>query len=396
MNKSGSTPVYDPFLEKDTILTATLRPVIALVPAHNEQDTIVRTVTSLLNQTYELKEIIVILDNCTDNTEKFVKEIQKANTGRGPQLKVISTVGNDAKKAGALNYGISLVEDNSNCIIVQMDADTVLEPDIIEMGMKEFERSLRIPNQKLGGVCSRFLVADPISKMNWLGWLLWNLQNIEYGFADADRVILLSQQQDARVLSGTCSMYPKYVLDEVAKMRPLYHGLPQIWDVHSLVEDYTLTNDVRSLGYITKCPYNMVNLTNIPESFREYWRQRERWYSGTIDELRRRGLKKYTAADISLHAFGVLMTITRIVFYSLIIYLIVNHTSFEPNVLTYITPLVVYAYNIHRFKYIRVNRSWVQAVLVFTLIPMEAYALLRECLMVKSYYLSFFGKKRGW
>jgi poly-beta-1,6-N-acetyl-D-glucosamine synthase len=262
--------------------------------------------------------------------------------------------------------------------------------------MKEFERSRKIPGQKLGGICSRFLVADPVGKMNWSGRLLWHLQNIEYGFADADHVVLLSQQQDARVLSGTCSMYPKYILDEVAKMRPWYQGVPQIWDVHSVVEDFALTLDVRTLGYTTKCPHNMVNLTDVPKSLREYWRQRERWYSGTIDELRRRGVQKCTIADILLHLFGISMTITRIVFYSLLIYLALHHIGLQPNALTYLTPLVVYAYNIYRFRYVRVNRSWVQAVLVFTLIPMEVYALLRECLMAKSYYLSFCGKKREW
>ncbi|GAC1436479.1 MAG: hypothetical protein PVS3B3_30680 [Ktedonobacteraceae bacterium] len=379
----------DPRSLDSTIRIRTRQRVVVLVPAHNEEATIQRTVESLCNQTYPIQQIIVLCDNCTDRTEEVVKFMQRRNR----RIKVTHTQGNTARKAGALNYGYSLLDNNVD-ILVQMDADTVLSSNIIEMGVHEFETAPNAANFNLGGICSRFLVAKPIGKMSWLGWFLWHLQNIEYGFADADRIMMINQ--DARVLSGTCSMYRKNVLDEIAKMRPMFHGLPQVWDVQSIVEDYVLTNDVRALGYTTKCSYHMVNLTNVPESFKEYWKQRERWYSGTIDELRKRGMTHYTAADILAHAFGLFMTANRIIFYGLVIFLLVNHLGIQPNPLTFLIPLVVYIYNVYRFKYVKVNRSWTEAVMVFTLIPLELYAILREVLMIRSYYLSFFKRKRGW
>ena len=42
--------------------------VIALVPAHNEENRISNTIDSLLQQSRPPDEIIVIADNCTDNT----------------------------------------------------------------------------------------------------------------------------------------------------------------------------------------------------------------------------------------------------------------------------------------------------------------------------------------
>ena len=46
--------------------------VIALVPAHNEEEQISATLDSLLAQTIPLDKILVILDNCTDSTEQIV------------------------------------------------------------------------------------------------------------------------------------------------------------------------------------------------------------------------------------------------------------------------------------------------------------------------------------
>jgi hypothetical protein len=43
--------------------------VIAIVPAYNEQDSILRTIASLRSQTRPPDEIIVVANKCTDDTE---------------------------------------------------------------------------------------------------------------------------------------------------------------------------------------------------------------------------------------------------------------------------------------------------------------------------------------
>jgi len=365
--------------------------VVALVPAHNEAAGIEKTILSLLNQTYSLAQIVVICDNCIDNTQELVERLMLRYPTR---ITCTRTINNKAKKAGALNWGYQMLSNQVD-FVVQMDADTILLPNTVEIGIREFERPpLGITKQQLGGVCSRFLVAKPIGKMGWLGQLMWRMQNIEYSMADSDHVGTI--KENARVLSGTCSIYQKKVLDKIAHLRPLIKGHPQIWSESSIVEDFALTLDTRMLGYSTRVSWGMLNRTNVPESFHEYWRQRERWYSGTIDELRKHGIRSYTLADTFTHFFGLLMTVTRSVFYGLLIWLLFNHISVELTPLTYIIPFLVYFYNAYRCRYLRVNRHWIQYVMVFSLIPLELYALLREVLMLRAYYLSFFKRKKAW
>ena len=62
-----------------------------VVPTYNREKFIVKTIQSLLNQTYNNFELLIIDDGSTDNTEKVVREIedqriqyhQKENGERG-------------------------------------------------------------------------------------------------------------------------------------------------------------------------------------------------------------------------------------------------------------------------------------------------------------------------
>ena len=71
--------------------------ILALVPAHNEEADIARTIDALLSQTRPIDRIVVILDNCTDGTEAIVR--------RYKNVTVQQTFGNIDKKVGALTQG---------------------------------------------------------------------------------------------------------------------------------------------------------------------------------------------------------------------------------------------------------------------------------------------------
>jgi len=71
-----------------------------LIPAHDEELTIQGTLESLRAQTRQPDRIIVVADNCTDDTAEIAR-------GRGAD--VFTTVGNTEKKAGALNQALSEV-----------------------------------------------------------------------------------------------------------------------------------------------------------------------------------------------------------------------------------------------------------------------------------------------
>ena len=69
-----------------------------LVPAHDEALTIGATLESLWGQTRPPDRVVVVADNCTDDT---------ADIAREHGAEVFTTVGNTEKKAGALNQALS-------------------------------------------------------------------------------------------------------------------------------------------------------------------------------------------------------------------------------------------------------------------------------------------------
>src|ERR1700761_4017503 len=73
------------------------RKLLVLVPAHNEAETISHTLTALLTQTRQADRIVVMADNCTDDTVKIARRF------RG--ITVMETIGNTDKKVGALVLG---------------------------------------------------------------------------------------------------------------------------------------------------------------------------------------------------------------------------------------------------------------------------------------------------
>ena len=90
--------------------------IAMLIPAHNEERLIAKTIDSVLSQSLCPDRIIVIADNCTDAT---------AAIARAKGVEVLETVDNTAKKAGALNQGYRLVREAE--VVIQVDADIVFD-----------------------------------------------------------------------------------------------------------------------------------------------------------------------------------------------------------------------------------------------------------------------------
>lgn len=102
--------------------------VIALLPAHNEGETINQAIDGLRAQTMPPTRIIVIPDNCTDDTEALAL---------AAGVDVQPTAGNTDKKAGALNQALAallptLADDD---VVLVQDADSALDPTFIENAM---------------------------------------------------------------------------------------------------------------------------------------------------------------------------------------------------------------------------------------------------------------------
>jgi len=117
---------------------------VALVPAHNEAVAIAATIASLRRQTRPPDRVIVVADNCYDATDDL-------SLLHGAE--VVTTYGNTARKAGALNQALHriLPRLRPGDFVLVMDADSQLTTDWIRCAAAALTL-----DRRLGGVCGTY------------------------------------------------------------------------------------------------------------------------------------------------------------------------------------------------------------------------------------------------
>jgi cellulose synthase/poly-beta-1,6-N-acetylglucosamine synthase-like glycosyltransferase len=95
-----------------------------LIPAHNEAAQITEVIQVLQAQLTEQDQVIVIADNCHDDT---------AELARGTGVKVLEREHKtDRGKGYALAYGMEQIQDNPPEVLVILDGDCIIKPDTIK------------------------------------------------------------------------------------------------------------------------------------------------------------------------------------------------------------------------------------------------------------------------
>ncbi|WP_245883069.1 glycosyltransferase [Streptomyces hyaluromycini] len=250
------------------------RPRIAvLIPAHNEQERISDAIDGLWEQTRRPDLIVVVADNCTDDT---------AGVAAAHGAQVFPTQGNTHKKAGALNQAIAWVlphMDDRDLLLVQ-DADTVLNPWFVETALATF-------NRKVGAVGGVFYGEDG-------GGLLGLLQRMEFHRYAWE---LERTGGRAQVLTGTGTMFRARVLREVRAARRAGElgGGTGYYSLASLTEDDEMTKAVKTLGYRAMSPAGCAVTTEVMPTLPKLWHQRLRWQRGALENLRDYGWTRVTA-----------------------------------------------------------------------------------------------------
>jgi biofilm PGA synthesis N-glycosyltransferase PgaC len=248
--------------------------LIAVIPAHNEARSIAATIWSLRRQSRVPDRVVVVCDNCTDETA----DIALLNGGE-----VISTVGNRAKKAGALNQALArllpCLRDGDQVLV--MDADSRLNPDWLAAAAAALRR-----HQASGAVCGVFLGEQGSG-------LVGQLQRNEY-IRYARQV---GRHRQAPVLSGTGTLFRASSLREVARERG--HRLPgtlgEYYSSDSITEDDEITLALKTLGRRCLAVAGCQTMTELMPTWGDLWRQRIRWQKGALNDLRRYGLTKVTS-----------------------------------------------------------------------------------------------------
>ena len=105
--------------------------ISVIIPCYNQGTFIKETVSSVLAQTYDAVEIVIVNDGSTDNSEVVIDEIIKENT----QIRYLKIENSDVSKAR--NIGI---KNASGKYILPLDADDLINPKYIELAIDEFKK----------------------------------------------------------------------------------------------------------------------------------------------------------------------------------------------------------------------------------------------------------------
>jgi cellulose synthase/poly-beta-1,6-N-acetylglucosamine synthase-like glycosyltransferase len=227
-------------------------PVSILIPAHNEELTIEKTLESLLRLETKPTQIIVAENGSTDETESRARNFALTH----PELNILVRSYGPVGKANALNLALDEVVGE---IIVVLDADTVIHPGFIDSVQPHFR------DAQVGAVAGNVRVGNTKR-------MLAKLQALEYGVSLALDRSAQAELDVVSVVPGAAGAFRLSALREVGG-----------WPGRTLVEDTDLTVLLHRANW--KIPYEAaaISYTEAPETSREVIKQRKRWAFGSIE-----------------------------------------------------------------------------------------------------------------
>lgn len=139
--------LFSPF--RETRLNPAKRPRVAvLIPAHNEVGGIGATLTDLMPQIQVGDRLIVVADNCDDDT---------ADVARSQGATVLERVNPEQRGKGyALAYGLDYLEEDPPDVVVIVDADCAVESDVVG-------QTAILAHQRGCPVQSKYLMEQPVA-----------------------------------------------------------------------------------------------------------------------------------------------------------------------------------------------------------------------------------------
>lgn len=274
-------------------------PISILVPAYNEEVTIVDSINSLLNLNYPSYEIIMINDGSKDQTVAKVishfnlKKVSKPYRkliptnealdiyeGNG-KIKIILVDKVNGGKSDALNMGINVC---SFPTFLCIDADSMLQSDALQKIVEPFLEDDQMV--AVGGdvKISNNLVIDngEILSIEKPEKLIVIFQMIEYLRVFLNSRISLNGINGNLIISGAFGLYNKQAVVNVGGYTNGLMGedMEIIMKIHS----FYLKNKI---SYKTSYVPDAICWTQVPEEVKVLKRQRRRWHVGLAQSLKR-------------------------------------------------------------------------------------------------------------
>ncbi|MGW2343043.1 glycosyltransferase family 2 protein [Streptomyces sp. NPDC001661] len=333
--------------------------LVALIPAHNEQDRIVATLAGLYRQTVRPDRIVVVADNCTDRTARIAEYCG---------AEVFVPTNNKDKKAGALNQAMApLIADlaDEDLVLVQ-DADTVLNPEFVGCAVEAME------DATVGAVGGIFY-GEPG------GGVLGQLQRMEY---QRYALEIRRKHNEAVVLTGTGSLFRAGVLREVrqARLDGVIGGGESYYSLASLTEDDEITKAVKTLGYRTVSPDGCWLVTEVMPSVGKLWHQRLRWQRGALENLR-----DYGWTSVTRKYFGqqIMLGVGALALGLFFLYAVLNLAVVGWGGMSLFWTSITLIFVVERTLTVR-RLGWRATLLALPLIPELLYDVFRQAVFVRS------------
>ena len=215
--------------------------ISVIVPVYNGESTIKKCIQSIINCEYNIAELIVVNDGSTDKTKEVLESF-------GDGIIVLDIL--HSGKAAALNHGIQHASHD----IVTVDADTVVETDAIQM----LVRNLKVYDAVAGNL-------QVLNKKGFLG----RSQAVEHVRVAMFRKVA-QYFDEVDIVPGPIGAFKKDIFSHIR------YGT-------SVVEDMEITQKLRDGQYTIGYEQKARAYTEMPVTWKTFWRQRSRWAKGNVE-----------------------------------------------------------------------------------------------------------------
>jgi cellulose synthase/poly-beta-1,6-N-acetylglucosamine synthase-like glycosyltransferase len=287
--------------------------VSIIVPAYNEEVSIVACTQMLLELDYPNYEVIVVNDGSKDQTVKTLEnhfKLGQVDIKRKPELitkpiikishtenkKLVFIDKKNGGKADSVNAGINFANGNYICTI---DADSILDANALKEVVRPF---ILNPDTIVSGgqlAASNDLILEHnqvvSSKTPTNIWVLWQI--IEYIKSFMISRIGLSKINALLIMSGAFSLYKKDDLLQTGGFLTAINTHPYIVktigpgkqtvceDMEIVVRLYQYYRDKKMNPKTVFLP-EPVCWTEVPDNGKNLFKQRSRWHQGLAETLK--------------------------------------------------------------------------------------------------------------
>jgi cellulose synthase/poly-beta-1,6-N-acetylglucosamine synthase-like glycosyltransferase len=281
---------------RNSLDSSFFEPITLIVPAYNEEDTIIQSLKSQLRLDYPEYEVVVVNDGSKDQMMTvLIKEFNLIKVNKPINIKVkhakvkdvyfslnypnlIVVDKENGGKADAINCGINISKYPLFCVI---DADSLIEKDaLLRIGNSfQKDKSIIAVGGTIRAVNGCEVKDGTVIQLNVPKNITELFQTIEYMRAFLVGRTAFSFFNSTLIISGAFGVFKKSIVLKINGMR------------HTVGEDMDLVVRLHKYMIEQKIPYKILSepdaicWTQVPSDLVSLGKQRNRWQRGLFDVL---------------------------------------------------------------------------------------------------------------